>query len=142
MLNNEMDRIFNLPLSIQAATQLNEIQDMIINIHLDPEAHDIWTYNWGAWFSSKKAYAALKGTLEASPLFWWLWSSSNLGKHKFFFWLLLRDRLNTRNILRRKNRNIDDYSCVLCNSGCEETLEHPFFSCTFSQDCWDSLHIH
>lgn len=67
-------------------------------------------------------------TLEASPLFRWLWSSSNLGKHKFFFWLLLRDRLSTRNILRRKNRNIGDYSCVLCNSGCE--------------DCWDSLHIY
>ena len=82
------------------------------------------------------------GSLEASPLFDWLWSSSNLGKHKFFFWLLLRDQLNTRNILRRKNRDLDDYNCVLCNSGCEETLLRLFLSCPFSQDCWNTLHIH
>ena len=55
----------------------------------------------------------MMGSLEASPLFDWLWSSSNLGKHKFFFWLLLRDQLNTRNILRRKNTDLDDYNCVL-----------------------------
>ena len=29
-----------------------------------------------------------------------------------------------------------------CNSGCEETLLHLFFSCPFSQDCWNTLHIH
>jgi len=84
----------------------------------------------------------MMGSLEASPLFDWLWSSSNLGKHKFFFWLLLRDQLNTRNILRRKNRDLDDYNCVLCNSGCEETLLRLFLSCPFSQDCWNTLHIH
>jgi hypothetical protein len=46
-----------------------------------------------------------------------------LGKHKFkiFFWLLLRDRLNSRNLLRRKNMELEDYSCVLCNTGHEET---------------------
>jgi hypothetical protein len=96
----------------------------------------------GISFSSSKAYKLLRGTLESSPLFNWLWSSSNLGKHKFFFWLLLRDRLNTRNILRSKNRILEDYSCVLCSSGSEETLEHLFFTCPFSQDCWDTLHIY
>jgi hypothetical protein len=39
--------------------------------------------------------------MEASPLLSWLWSSSNRGKHKFF-WPLLSDRLNTRNLLNRK----------------------------------------
>ena len=131
MINNEMDRIFSLPLSSQAAAQLVEVQELVNNLHLNPEAHDTWLYNWGAQFSSSKAYKSLRGTLEASPLFKWLWSSSNLGKHKFFFWLLLRDRLNTRNILRRKNRTIDDYSCVLCKSGSEETLEHLFFHLSF-----------
>jgi hypothetical protein len=42
---------------------------------------------------------------------------SNLGKHKFFFWLLLRDMLNTRHLLRRKNMEFEDYrivvSCVI-----------------------------
>lgn len=141
MTSNEAQRIFSLPLSSQAVSQLQQIQVILYNLQVNPEAHDIWHYTWGAQFSSSKAYKALRGTVEASPLFRWLWSSSNLGKYKFFFWLLLRDRLNTRNLLRSKNRNIDDFSCVLCNSGSEETLEHMFFSCRFSQDCWDSLHI-
>jgi hypothetical protein len=38
--------------------------------------------------------------------------ASNLGKHKFFFWLLLRDRLNTKNLLRRKTNILEDYNCV------------------------------
>jgi len=82
----------------------------------------------GDFFSSSRAYKKLRGIVEASHLFKWLWTSSNLGKHKFFVWWLLRDRLNTRNILRRKNRILDDYNCVLCNSCCEETLFHLFFS--------------
>jgi hypothetical protein len=64
---------------------------------------------------------------EASPLFFGLWASCNLGKHKFFFWLLIRDILNTTNLLRRKNMELDDYTCVLCNGGHEETSFHLFF---------------
>jgi hypothetical protein len=31
-----------------------------------------------------------------------MWKSCVMGKHYFFFWLLLRDRLNTRELLKRK----------------------------------------
>ena len=130
--NQEVDRIFSLPLSGQAASQLSELQTLLLGCNLEPaEENDVWTYPWGNTYSSSKAYKRLRGTIEASPLFPWIWSSSNLGKHKFFFWLLLRDRLNTRNILRRKNRTLEDCwnnGCeVLCNNGCEETLFHLFF---------------
>jgi len=81
------------------------------------------------------------GTEQASPLLSWLCGSSNLGKHKFFFWLLLRDRLNTRNLLRRKNMHLDDYNCVLCNTDHEETNFHLFFKCSFSKACWNSIPI-
>ena len=36
---------------------------------------------------------------------------------------------------------LDDYNCVLCNTGCEETSFHLFFECAFSQDCWSSIPI-
>jgi hypothetical protein len=35
-------------------------------------------------------------------------------KHKVFFWLLLKDRVSTRDILRRRNQPLDIYSCELC----------------------------
>jgi hypothetical protein len=92
-------------------------------------------------YKNSKAYKILHGATEASPIFTWLWSSSNLGKHKFFLWLLIRDRFSTRNILRRKNMQLDDYTCVLCNSGHEETSFHLFFECPFSQACWDTIPI-
>ena len=143
LLVQDLDRISSLPLSCQAVEQLSELQELLEARNLDEEATYSWTYTWGSSsFNTRKAYKHILGTLEASPLFPWLWSSGNLGKHKFFFWLLLRDKLNTRNLLRRKDRAIDDYSCVLCNNGVEESAFHLFFECPFSQSCWDSINIH
>jgi len=70
-----------------------------------------------------------------------MWLGSNLGKHKFFFWLLLRDKLNAINLLRRKNIHLDDYSCVFHNSGSEGTNMHLFFECPCIQACWISMSI-
>jgi hypothetical protein len=83
----------------------------------------------------------LQGTVQASPLFNWIWKAGNLGKHKFFMWLLIKDRLSTRSILKRKNMFLTDYTCVLCQQGLEETCFHLFFECQFSKDCWNSISI-
>jgi hypothetical protein len=32
-------------------------------------------------------------------------------------------------------------TCVLCNTGCEETSFHLFFECPFTQDCWNTIPI-
>lgn len=142
-IEQDINRVFSLPLSQQAADQLLHIENHIESSNINENQNDIWSYYWGSRrYSSKKAYAKLQGYTEASPLFSWLWGSSNLGKHKFFFWLLLRDRLSTRNLLRRKNMFLQYYSCVLCNTGHEETLFHLFFECPFSTSCWQSISIH
>jgi hypothetical protein len=73
--------------------------------------------------------------------FKWLWKSSVQKRHKVFFWLLLKDRLSTRNILRRRNQVIPLYECVLCNLHAEETLEHLFLNCNFARSCWASLNL-
>jgi hypothetical protein len=65
--------------------------------------------------------------------FIWIWNSSCSNKIRVFSWLVLMDRLNVRNILRR--------NCVLCPNNREETTFH-LFSCPFSQACWSSLNIH
>jgi hypothetical protein len=36
---------------------------------------------------------------------------------------------------------LDEYICVLCTSRQEESVEHLFFNCTFSQWFWRLLHI-
>jgi hypothetical protein len=51
------------------------------------------------------------------------------------------DHLNTKNLLRRKTMVLPEYRCILYNSGCEETLVHLFFGCSFSQWCWRFIGI-
>uniref|UniRef100_A0A453S4U1 Reverse transcriptase zinc-binding domain-containing protein n=1 Tax=Aegilops tauschii subsp. strangulata TaxID=200361 RepID=A0A453S4U1_AEGTS len=52
------------------------------------------------------------------------------------------DRLNTRNMLKRRHYNIGtNLDCLLCGQHIEEIVEHLFFHCTFSQPCWRILNI-
>lgn len=139
-LSQQMDRIFS-PLSQIVDRQLEEVHQILQTRNWDESIKDTWHYSWGSSkYSSKKVYGILVGSSPASPLFNWLWASSNLGNHKFFFWLLLRDRLNTRNLFRRKNMDLEDFSCVLYSLGCEETSFHLFFECP-SRDCWATIPI-
>lgn len=141
-LDKDIDSIFFCPLSPHATIQLSNLSSEIENLQLNPDREDSWLFTWGtSIFSSTKVYKILRGTHQASPLFKWLWAAGNLGKHKFFFWLLLVDRLNTRDILKRKNRQLSSYNCAFCNST-EETCFHLFFSCQISTLCWNAINIH
>ena len=94
---------FHLPLSIQAHRQFQELTDNIQ--FLQPQGDkDIWTYTWGNTnFIASRAYKEIIGQRIVHPLFHAIWKSKCQMKHKVFFWLLLRDRLSTRDLLRRRN---------------------------------------
>jgi hypothetical protein len=62
-------------------------------------------------------------------------------KHKFFFWLLLQNRLNTRGMLKRRKMELDSYTCENCILQKEETLYHLFLRCSFAKRCWQSIGI-
>lgn len=106
------------------------------------EDKDVWGYRWGSnIFSSTKVYKILMGhSWVVDPAFKWIWKSFCQPKHKVFFWLLTKDRLSTRNILRR-NMTLDCYNCVLCNLNEEETVQHLFPHCPFAWACWGLLQL-
>jgi hypothetical protein len=54
-------------------------------------------------YSSSKAYIHITGHRVVHAAFKWLWKSACQNKHRVFFWLLLKDMLSTRELLRRKN---------------------------------------
>jgi hypothetical protein len=91
--------------------------------------------------SVKKAYNYLIGHRQILAVYKWLWDCFCQPKHKVFFWLLLKDHLSTRNILRRKHMHLESYSCVLCQLQSEETVEHLFLGCQFAKDCWALIGI-
>ena len=75
------------------------------------------------------------------PIFGWIWKCSCTLKFKVFGWLLLMDRLNTRDIMKRQHWIIQDDTCVLCHLASHEDRAHLFFACNFSQRIWNYLGI-
>ena len=131
----------HLPLSPLVVTQLLQVAEDLVTLPAIEEK-DTWTYIWGTpFFSTSRAYKHLTRHMPVHSFFRKLWKSSCQNKHKFFFWLLLRDRLSTRELLRRRNMILPSYDCVCCNLGIDESLTHLFFSCPFAQACWIRLNI-
>ena len=78
---------------------------------------------WGSFqFSSSKIYLHLIGEHNVNDIFKRIWKTKCQHKHIVFFWLLLRDRLSTRNMLRRKGMGLPSFDCVLCASDRGNTI--------------------
>ena len=141
MINhNDTDLLdhFNLPLSMIAFQQFEELVSLL-NQRQMTDDKDRWPLTNNAKFSAKKVYNIMATTIAAPPPFSWIWKSCVQLKHKIFFWLLIQDRLNTRDLLGRKNFYIEDKSCVLCHNDINESRTHLFFGCEFSQIFWWKL---
>jgi hypothetical protein len=134
--------IFGLLFQWKLQGKLQELQFMLNQMQVNPNECDKWSYIWGSGeYFTKKAYLPIIGVSLVSPIFQWMCKSCGRGKHKFFFLFLLKDRLNTRELLKRKNMVLPDYNCFLCSLGVEEILIHLLFECLFSKCCWSLLNI-
>ena len=124
METEDLDSLVFLPLSEQAYSQLHTLQTDLVSVPYNFEDLDRWTFMWGSHvYSSQKFYALAFRNLQVPRSFTWLWKSKCTPHIKFFGWLLLVDRLNTRNMLIRRNFHIDaGYSCVMCNQDLEEDI--------------------
>lgn len=66
--------------------------------------------------------------LDAPPTFKWLWKTKSMPQIKVFGWHLIMDSLNTKDMLQRRNSNVQSgTSCVLCHLGLRETRDRLFF---------------
>jgi hypothetical protein len=130
---------FHLPLSAQAHDQLQQLSILVSNRPAVGNL-DLWSYSWGnAKFSTAKAYKSLVGSRPTHPALLWIWRSKCQMKYKVFFWLLLKDKLSTRDLLQRQSVELDSYTCDLCIRRKTETVAHLFFRCSFAKACWSSI---
>jgi hypothetical protein len=117
--------------------RLSEIENLGIN----SETNRL-TYIWGtSQYSVHKAYNALIGHMPTHPMFTHLWSSKCQSKHKVFFWLLLHDKHNARDRLRRMHMALESYICENCILHKVESVYHIFLICNFVVRCWESIGI-
>ena len=116
--NEFLEDLFHLPLSQQAFIEFEQLEDICQQTMQSEQSNldDEWSYVWGNnAFSSMKAYKVMIGHQPTPPHFSWTWNSSCQAKHKFFFWLLLLDRLNTRNLLGREKFQVPSFNCATLN---------------------------
>jgi hypothetical protein len=138
---DDFTQLFTLPLSVEAHQQLIIFRDSVFTL-MSTDGKDKWNYNWGnANFATSKAYKTLMTGESAHPVFHWIWRAKCQMKHKVFFWLMLKDRLSTRELLLRKDMDLDSYTCDLCILQKLETSAHLFLRCNFAKACWNSLGV-
>ncbi|KAL1206566.1 hypothetical protein V5N11_027134 [Cardamine amara subsp. amara] len=83
-----------------------------------------------ARFSSSKTFTALHPHPPKVPWHKSIWFSGRIPKHAFTCWVIARDRLPTRDKIRRFSPQVPSI-CVLCHSA-PETRDHLLFSCPYS----------
>jgi REP element-mobilizing transposase RayT len=128
----DLPDIFYRPLSQQAFSELQELT-VVLGQNIVDNSNDVWSYCWGEKFASANFYAHIHGDIQVPNVFKSVWNSSCMMKTKVFAWLLLVDRLNTRDLLQRRHWNVtDDYRCELCPLHVYEDRIHLFFECNFS----------
>lgn len=144
MSAQDLDSLFNLPLSQQALDELQDLEDMLMYQSFDEQDKDCWTYQWGnGTYSSSRFYKMVFQNMPAHPIFTWMWKSKCTPRVKFFAWLILVDRLNTKTMLKRIHLfNEENAHCVTCDAGIEEDIDHLFFSCEFAKSCWEKIGFH
>lgn len=136
-------RLLDWLFTCQVFDEVRQIQTIASSFQPMISNSDVWSYVWGkSIYRSTDYYRFYFREVHAHKVFHWLWRSKCTMKLKVFAWLLLHDRLNTRNMLKRRHYNIgDDHNCLLCGRNIEETVEHMIFTCSFSKQCWQALDI-
>jgi hypothetical protein len=122
--------------------QIQEIQQQMEMYNRNEQEQDIWTYTaQRSSYKVQKIYKLLMGHQPIQPTLKWLWKSYCQPKHRVFFWLLMNDRLSTKNIPKRRKMQLESFNCAFCGSAQEETVLHLFWGCPYAQKCWGTLEL-
>lgn len=135
---------FKIPMTRPAYNEFLDLQIELLSLSSsEDDANDVWTFIWGQHnYSSHKYYLFQFQNVFPEKSAVWIWKSKCVPKIKFFGWLLLIDKIKTRNLLRRRKKVLQDgYHCVMCHEGTEETAEYLFVHCTSAACRWFSIDI-
>ena len=97
-----------------------------------------WKWTANGHYSSKSAYdiqfAGSYCTFNSKVI----WNAKTEGKHRFFAWLLVQEKLQTADNLLVKGIACDSV-CCLCDQELE-TTKHLCLHCCFAQEVWALVH--
>jgi predicted transposase YbfD/YdcC len=133
--------LLHLPLSMAAYEEFSQLEVLLSEFSITDRA-DEWVYCWGGKYTTAKFYNHIHAHISVPKVYHWLWKSSCVMTTKMFAWLILKDRLNTRDLLQRRHWKVtEEVHCVLCSIHAYEDRVHLFFECISSQRVWNYLQI-
>lgn len=134
--------LFNLPMSRAAFNEYQMFSEILDQLRENIQHDDIWTYTWNGLYTSSKYYHLAFASLTPPAPLHWIWKTKCVPRIKFFAWLLLCDRLNTRDLLHRRGKFLEEvYYCPMCHDNIDETMIHLFFECSTSTTRWFMIGI-
>lgn len=98
-----------------------------------------WRFNSNGQYSTASIYKMLISGGLIKWEFKAIWKYSIPPTVKVFRYLLLKERLLTREVMIYRNFNCTDTVCSLCDTGVLESAIHLFFECPFAKAIWNSL---
>nr|TKS12186.1 hypothetical protein D5086_0000065860 [Populus alba] len=118
-----------------------ELQPIWNSIHFLPQPHQPDTCNWKGLptgkFSIDSAWELLRDTRPINSIFHLIWFPDHIPRHAFILWIASMGRLHTKDRLLSFHV-ISSATCSLCGLQ-DETHEHLFFKCSYSNTVWSSL---
>lgn len=101
------------------------------------EGYTLNKWKFSKTYNVSSGYNWVRG--EGQKVDWsvWVWSRLNIPRSSFISWLIMWNRIQTKNRLKRFGVVQDDL-CYLCECN-SETIDHLFFECGYARMCWNLL---
>lgn len=97
----------------------------------------VWVPHASGRFSITSCYETMR---HRKPKVKWnnvVWSGKSFPRHSFLMWLVVRGRIKTKMLLRRRGVILET-GCCLCMVE-EENYKHLFFECYFTKAVWERV---
>lgn len=126
---------WNIPMSF--CRNYPEIADVISLVQCH-EGKDrfVWRPVAGKGYSIAPCYEVMRSKRERVSWAAMVWNSSIMPRHSFVWWLVIHNRMKTRDLLRRRGMQISP-NCCFCQE--QESVSHLFFKFSFSNQIWKGV---
>lgn len=95
----------------------------------------VWTATASGICSIPSTYQIIRRKGRKKQWHRLVWHRNSTPRCSFLLWLLMLNKLKTRNLLQKRKLNIEE-GCLLCPDPIEE-CNHLFFKCPFTAHVWE-----
>jgi hypothetical protein len=141
VLSSPLRHAFVLRFTAVAAEEFVALSTLMAGVVLSTEA-DVRRCPWedvAQKLSSSKLYGAVVSTGVGCEYYKFVWKNCTPPKVKFFGWLLVQNRIQTKGNLVKKNC-LDNDACEICGSAIESAA-HLIAGCAFSSGFWSCIGV-